>query len=129
MTTADIRDYFIESFPWNGSCSIGKIDKNKDTAVCFYLNTPQTKQTAFGGKKNVGSDFTSVSILLRGGKNAKTAEELAQRIYDFFDEKTYYHKQKRVFVLSRYDSPVPLGTDESGIYEYSFEFDFYKQKG
>ena len=129
MTTAEIRDYFIAFFPWSESCSVGKIDKNKETAVCFYMNTPQANTTALGGERNVGSEFISVRILLRAGSNAKKAEKQAQQIYDFFDEKTFYIDEKRVFAISRYSSPVPLGTDDKGIYEYSFDFDFYKQKG
>ena len=129
MTTAEIRDYFTAQFPWSESCSIGKIDNNKETAVCFYLNTPQTNQTAFGGKQNVGSEKISVNVLLRAGRNAKNAEAQAMQIYAFFDERTFYMHDKRVFVISRYDTPVPLGTDAQGVYEYSFSFDFYKQKG
>lgn len=130
MTLSQLRDYFIMFFPWAESCSVGKIDKNKDNAVCFYVSKlPRAKVSAFGGKQNRGSDVKPVTVLLRYGRNAPAAEQMAEEIYDFFDETTFYIDDKRVFVISRYDGPIPYGTDDRGVYEYSFEFDFYIEKG
>ena len=47
---------------------------------------------------------------------------------DFFDEKTFTLNGKRVFVISRYSAPIPLGTDDRGVYEYSFDFYFYETR-
>lgn len=63
---------------------------------------------------------------MRYGTNADIAEVKAKEIYDFFDEKEFILNGKRVFVVSRYNSPIDLGTDEKGIYEYSFELNFYQ---
>lgn len=130
MMLSDIRDYFTKNFGWNESVSIGKIDQNKDIAVCFYdSKQPRAKETAIGGKKNKSYTVKPVAVLLRFGTNAKNAEQKAEEIYNFFDEKTIYINEKRVFIISRYDSAIALGTDEKGIYEYSFYFDFYETKG
>lgn len=129
MNISKIRDYFIEKFSWSDSCSVGKIDKDKEKAVCFYSSqNPAANNTAFGGKKNTGSEKKAITILLRYGKNAVAAEAKAEEIYKFFDEKTFYIDEKRVFVISRYDSAISLGTDEKGVYEYSFEFTFYIER-
>lgn len=129
MYLSQLRDYFKSNFPWNAPCSVGKIDNNQDIAVCFYNSrVPRPKRTAFGGKKNLGSAVKPVTILLRYGKNATEAEKKASEIYDFFDEETFCIDSKRVFVISPYDSPIDLGTDDKGIYEYSFEFDFYEER-
>ena len=129
MNISKIRDYFIEKFSWSDSCSVGKIDKDKEKAVCFYSSqNPAANNTAFGGKKNTGCEQKAITILLRYGKNAVAAEAEAEEIYKFFDEKTFYIDEKRVFVISRYDSAIFLGTDEKGVYEYSFEFTFYIER-
>ena len=130
MMLSDIRDYFTKNFGWTESVSIGKIDQNKEVAICFYnAKQPRDNETAIGGKKNKSYNVKPVSILLRFGTNARKAEEKAEEIYNFFDEKTIYINGKRVFIISRYDSAIDLGTDEKGIYEYSFYFDFYETKG
>lgn len=130
MTLSEIRDYFIKNFGWEGSISIGKIDQNKDIAFCFYdSKQPRAKETAIGGKEYKSYTVKPVTALLRFGTNPNVAEKKAEEIYNFFDEKTIYINEKRVFIISRYDSAIPLGTDEKGIYEYSFNFDFYEMKG
>lgn len=129
MTLCEIRDYFIENSAYDGVVSVGKIDINKDSAVCFYESkSPPEKITNPGGKANRSYTIKSVTILLRHGTNAVKAEQKAQEIYDFFDETTFTLNGKRVFVISRYSAPIPLGTDERGVYEYSFDFYFYETR-
>ena len=129
MTLKKVKDYFKTAFGWSDSISISKIDNNSEKAVCFYNSRiAPAKISSVGGKKNKTYELKSITILLRWGKNADTAEVKAKEIYDFFDERTFDIDGKRVFVISRYESPIDLGTDDKGIYEYSFEFDFYSQK-
>lgn len=129
MTLKKIKDYFKTAFGWSDSISISKIDNNSEKAVCFYNSRiAPAKINSVGGKKNKTYELKSVTILLRWGKNADAAETKAKEIYDFFDERAFDIDGKRVFIISRYESPIDLGTDDKGIYEYSFEFDFYSQK-
>ncbi len=126
MTLDAIRDYFKANYNWQHSLSVGKIDQNQERAICFYpsKNTP-AKQGVLGGKKNQSYSMKGVTVLLRYGKNAVTADKEAQRVFDFFDELKTIHNNQRVFVISRYQGAMPLGTDDKGVYEYSFEFEFY----
>lgn len=129
MTLKQIKDFFKSTFCWTDGISIGKIDKNLEKAVCFYNSRqPTAKVKAVGGKKNKSYDFKSITILLRWTTNADEAEKKAEEIYNFFDEKTFIHDKKRVFMISRFENPIDLGTDERGVYEYSFEFDLYSEK-
>lgn len=129
MTLKWIKDFFKSTFGWTDGISIGKIDMNLDKAVCFYNSRqPTAKINTVGGKKNKSYDFKSITILLRWTTNADEAERKAEEIYNFFDEKTFIHNKKRVFAISRYEHPIDLGTDERGVYEYSFEFDLYSEK-
>lgn len=127
MTLKQIKDYFKSAFPWTDGIYIGKIDNDMEKALCFYNSRRQIAKTGtIGGKKNKSYEMKPITILLRYGTNADIAEVKAKEIYDFFDEKEFILNGKRVFVVSRYNGPIELGTDEKGIYEYSFEFNFYQ---
>lgn len=129
MTLSDLRDYFKSDFPWKESISVGKIDKNKERAVCFYHSkVSRPKINTIGGKANRSYTVRPISILLRFGKNYEAAAEKAKEIYDFFDEKTFDLNNERVFVISPYNEPIDLGTDDQGVYENSLEFDLYITK-
>ncbi len=129
MTLSDLRDYFKSDFPWKESISIGKIDKNKERAVCFYHSkVSRPKINTIGGKGNRSYTVLPISALLRFGKNYEAAAEKAEEIYNFFDEKTFDLNNERVFVISPYNAPIDLGTDDQGVYENSLEFDLYITK-
>lgn len=129
MTLSDLRDYFKSDFPWKESISVGKIDKNKERAVCFYHSkVSRPKINTIGGKANRSYTVLPISILLRFGKNYEAAAEKAKEIYGFFDEKTFDLNNERVFVISPYNEPIDLGTDDQGVYENSLEFDLYITK-
>lgn len=129
MTLSDLRDYFKSDFPWKESISVGKIDNNKERAVCFYHSkVSRPKINTIGGKGNRSYTVLPISILLRFGKNYEAAAEKAKEIYDFFDEKTFDLNNERVFVISPYNEPIDLGTDDQGVYENSLEFDLYITK-
>lgn len=129
MTLSDLRDYFKSDFLWKESISVGKIDKNKERAVCFYHSkVSRPKINTIGGKANRSYTVLPISILLRFGKNYEAAAEKAKEIYDFFDEKTFDLNNERVFVISPYNEPIDLGTDDQGVYENSLEFDLYITK-
>lgn len=129
MTLSDLRDYFKSDFPWKESISVGKIDKNKERAVCFYHSkVSRPKINTIGGKANRSYTVLPISILLRFGKNYEAAAEKAKEIYDFFDEKTFDLNNERVFVISPYNEPIDLGTDDQCVYENSLEFDLYITK-
>lgn len=124
-----IRDHFKTEYGWADSISVGRIDKGSDRAVCFYNSKHATpKVTALGGKANKSFRLLPVTVLLRWTNSPNQAAEKAQELYDFFDEKTFVIDNKRVFVISRYDSPIDLGSDDKGICEYSLELDFYFNK-
>lgn len=128
MLTA-IKNYFKAGFNWKEAISIGKIDNNKDKAICFYTsNTARAAAHTFGGKALQSYQHKPVTILIRWGKAKQAAEDMAQAVFDFFDETQFALDGKHTFCLSVYDGPIDLSTDENGVYEYSIELDFYKSK-
>lgn len=128
MRLKQYKDYFKTSFNWNEAISIGKIDNNKEKAICFYNSKRVLAYDArIGGNKNRSTKIKPISILLRGTKNQDIAEQMAQEIYDFFNERSFYIDNKRIFVKMLNDDPINLGTDENNVYEYSIELDLYEE--
>lgn len=128
MTLKQYKDYFKENFKWTESISTGKIDKNREKAICFYDKRTQNYVGVIGGNKNKSTTIKPITILLRYTKNQNDAEIMAQKIYDFFNERPFFIEEKRVFIQMLYESPISLGTDDNNVYEYSIEFDSYEER-
>lgn len=122
----DFETNFNESLV-NISLSTGKIDNNAEKAICFY-NSKRTLayDARVGGKKNKSTNIKPITILLKFTKNQDSAETMAQKIYDFYCERSFFIEEKRIFVEMLYDDPIYLGTDENGVFEYSLELNLYE---
>ena len=129
MTLKEYKDYLKSEFKWIDSISIGKIDNNKEKAICFYNSKRNNSYIGvFGGAKNKSTNIKPITILLRYTKNQNDAEIMAQKIYDFFNERSFFINEKRVFVQMLYGEPINLGTDDNNVYEYSIELNFYEER-
>lgn len=129
MTLKQYKDYFKDNFKWTGSISIGKIDNNQEKAICFYNSNRNLGYVGtIGGLKNKSTNIKSITILLRYTKNQDSAEIMAQQIYDFFNERSFFIENKRIFTQMIYSEPISLGTDDKNVYEYSFELNFYEER-
>lgn len=127
MTLKQYKDYFKENFKWTESISIGKIDNDKEKAICFYNSKRSLNYIGIiGGKTNRSTNIKPITILLRYTKNQDEAEKMAQLIYEFFDERTFFIDNMRIFTMMNYSEPINLGTDDKNIYEYSIELNFYE---
>ena len=122
MTLKQYKDYFKTSFNWNEGISIGKIDNNKEKAICFY-NSKRTLSPIKAIDKNTYK-IKPITILLRYTKNQNTAEEMALSIYEFFDDRLI---EGQTIAQHIYAEPVSLGTDENGVYEYSLEINMLER--
>lgn len=129
MTLKQYKDYFKQEFKWADVISTGKIDNNKDKAICFYNSQrSQSYIGTLGGKKNRSTDIKPITILLRYTKNQNEAEIMAKKVYEFFEERTFFIENKRIFTMMTYSEPIALGTDDENVYEYSIELDFYEER-
>ena len=78
------------------SLSTGKIDNNAEKAICFYNSKRNLAYDArVGGKKNKSTNIKPITILLRYTKNQDSAETMAQKIYDFYCERSFFIEEKR----------------------------------
>lgn len=125
MTLKEYKDYFKTSFNWNEVISIGKIDNNKEKALCFY-NSKRTLSPIKAINNNTYK-IKPITILLRYTKNQNTAEEMANSIYEFFNDRYFMIEEKQVIAQHLYSEPVSLGTDDNGVYEYSLEINMLER--
>lgn len=126
LTLKQIKDYFKEEFKWKDSISIGKIDNNQEKAICFYNSKRQIAfDSKIGGINNKTTYIKPITILIRYTKNQDSAEIMAQKIYEFFEERTFFIDEKRIFTIMSTEEPISLGTDDNNIYEYSIEVNLY----
>ena len=129
MELYELKEYFKLEFNSDCFVSIGKIDNNKEKAICFYNSERiNSYSPVIGGKANKSTTIKPITILLRYTKNKKDAELMAKRLYEFFEERTFYINKKRIFTIMTFDEPNDLGTDENNVYEYSIELDFYVER-
>lgn len=129
ISLKQIKDYFKSEFNWSDSISIGKIDNNQEKAICFYNSRRQLAYSpVIGGKSNKSTYIKPITVLLRYTKNQDSAENKIESIYEFFEERTFFIGEKRIFVIMNTDGPINLGTDDKGIYEYSIEMDLYIER-
>ena len=129
MTLKQYKDYFKEDFKWTDSISIGKIDNNQEKAICFYNSNRNLAYIGtLGGLENKSTNIKPITILLRYTKNQDSAEIMAQKIYDFFNERSFFIENKRIFVQMIYSEPINLGTDDNNVYECSIELNFYEER-
>lgn len=128
ISLKQIKDYFKQEYKWREVISIGKIDNDKEKAICFYNSKRQLPYTPSIGKKTKSTYIKPITILLRYTKNQDSAENQAQSIYEFFEERTFFIDEKRIFVMMNTEEPINLGTDDKGIYEYSIEMDLYIER-
>lgn len=126
MILAKYKDDFKENFKWSEPISIGKIDNNKEIMVAFYNSKRNKLNSGFKDIKN--TYIKPVTILLRYGKNQRKAEEMAEKIQDFYDKRSFFIDEYQIYADVLYAEPIYLGTDENNIYEYSFEINFIENK-
>lgn len=126
ITLAQIRDYFKEEFEWADKISSGKIDDNQEKAICFYNSK---RNLSYQGTINNKSTYIKpITILLRYTKNQNSAEIKAQEVYEFFEERTFFIENKRIFTQMYNEEPNCLGTDDNNVYEYSIEINLYIER-
>lgn len=129
ITLKQIKDHFKDNFKWSDSISIGKIHKNQEQAICFYNSKRNLSYAPVIGGKDLKSTYMKpITILLRYTKNQDSAELKAQEIYEFFEERTFFIGNKRIFTRMYDEEPINLGTDENNVYEYSIEINLFIER-
>ena len=118
ITLKDVREFLktkIDCDNWYG----GKIDASKDKCIGIYNIQGGKPYIALGGLDNTSYSSKAISILVHWTNNSNTAELKAQEVYNaFFGQDGIIGGHRVIQFDMKTDEPVPIGTDDNGIFEY-----------
>ena len=126
MTLKDIRDNMATFLPLSREAFFFAKIGTATKCACLY-DRPQGAANGIkvGGMAYTGHTFRPLSMVIRGGTNAVEAEKWAREIHEAVRMRIVIINDTDGFLQTVYDAPIPLGTDEKGVYEYSIGMDFY----
>ena len=123
MTIVDVKDWLktkIACPTW----STGGLRSTDEKAVVVYNGQAFTNPTAIGGIQNSSYKGKGIRILVHWTKNVEESELKAQEVYKALHGQKAAINGKRIINFSMRDpEPVPLGVDDSGIYEYVIDLE------
>lgn len=127
---ADIRNW-LKQFNIADYYYSGKLDANKEKAVCVYQRKSTIEAVrAIGGKSSY--NIKPISVLIHWNKNSTETEKTAYKLYKKLETVSSFllddTNTKVYFIKLLQSEPVSVGTDDNGIYEYVIEFDIYYER-
>lgn len=128
----DIRDYVATlGIANDGNCYCGKMTDKKEKSIGVYpLKNSPNSSIPLGGTKNSSYGVKAVSLLVHWNRSPTESEETAEALQEALiscrDETINGQTIKFIFVA--YDEPIPVDTDENGIYEYVIECFVYYER-
>lgn len=132
MTLRNVRDYIATlGIAEDGHCYCGKMPDKKDKSIGAYpLKQGHPTRIPLGGMDNASYGEKAVLFLVHWNRSPSESEEAAARLQEALmrcrEEKTDSGMIK--FILLSHGEPIPVGTDEGGIYEYVLEAAIYHEK-
>lgn len=128
ITVYDLSLDFDSNFNFPETSTTGKISDNS-VAVCFYNSKRVIPQiNAIGSAENSSYGIKAITVLLRYTNDNYQAEQQALKIQNFFNRRKCKINQKNIRYELLYQEPIFLGTDDKGVYEYSFEINVYYER-
>lgn len=132
MTLKDVRDYVATlEIAEDEHCYCGKMPDKKEKSIGVYpLKRGQPPRIPLGGTRNASYGKKAVSILVHWNRSPGETEEAAKRL----QEALMCSRQEQAngklikFILLSNEEPIPVGTDDGGIYEYVLEAMIYYDK-
>ncbi len=134
MKLRDIRDYVATlNIAADENCYCGKMADKADKSIGIYpLKQKQPGGMPLGGMENGSYGIKAISFLIHWNRSPTEAEEAAAALQEAIiscrEQQINGHTIK--FIIVGYDEPIPVDTDENGIYEYVIEcLVYYEKKG
>ena len=109
----------------------GKMQGKKDNSIGVYnLNRSRAKRETIGGDVNSSYRVKPVSFLMHWDKSLENAEKAAAALYSAVQgiKNVTVNGKRILFTRMLTDEPVDVGTDDSGVYEFVVEADFYYER-
>lgn len=133
MLLREIRDYIAAlGLTDDEKCYCAKMpDKQLKSIGIYNLKKTRLPIKPQGGLQNGSYGVKSVSLLIHWNKNQTETEQAALKLQEalIHCRNTAAGESEIAFIQVYYDEPVPVDTDEKGIYEYVIECDIYYKKG
>lgn len=129
MTLKDIREWLKPQVEELVACYSGTIDATKEKVLGLYNRSSSADSIAIGGLNNTSSATKRISVLVHWNKNYDTTEIKAKSIYDLFNGQQAIIGGHECFFKMLNDSPVSVGKDDSGIFEFVIDLDIKYKRG
>lgn len=128
----DILDYVNTlgiSEKENNYCGV-MADKKQKAIGVYPLKSGHAPQGAIGGEQNGSYETKGISFLIHWSKSPSETETAAIQFHKALSEcrNTTVNGHEILFAQLSYDEPIPIGTDDNGIFEYVIECLFYFRK-
>lgn len=129
LTLKDVADYIAglgivdADHIW-----IGKLQDKVEKSIGVYpLKRPGLPRQPVGGTNH---DEKRISILVHWNKNVLETEEISGTLFYklMTSRNVTVNDQVILFNQMQVSDPVPVGTDDDGIYEYVIEMDVYYKR-
>lgn len=125
MLLKDVRDYLaVFGIAEDEHCYMGIMPDKKEKSIgVYHLRSGRQAVIPIGGQCNRSYGVKAVSVLVHWNRSPTESEQAAIRLYEELQET----KSREVnghfikFIQMSQDEPVPVGTDENGIFEYVME--------
>lgn len=132
MLLRDVRDYISAlDIAEDECCYCGKMADKKKKAIGVYpLKNGRSARKTIGGDKNRSFETKGISFLIHWNESPSETEIAAGKLQAALNEcrDAIINGHLILFIEISYDEPIPVGTDENGIYEYVIECLFYVKK-
>lgn len=132
MMLKDIRDYIATlGIAEDEHCYCGKMADKKDKSVGVYpLKQRRPSRIPLGGMENASYAVKAISLLVHWNKLPTESEKAAVDLQDALRScrEQQINEYMMKFIVVGYEEPIPVDTDENGIYEYVIECLIYYEK-
>lgn len=129
MRLRDIRDFIASlGITDDEHCYCGKMTDKKDKSIGIYpLKQSQPCKIPLGGMKNGSYGMKAVSLLIHWNRSPTESEDAANVLQEALMScrEVTVNGRKIKFIFVAYDEPIPVDTDENGIFEYVIECFIY----
>lgn len=128
----DIRDYVATlGITEDAHCYCGKMADKKEKSIGIYPSKQrQPARMPIGGKESASYGVKGISLLVHWDKSPTESEQAAIALQEALiscrEIQVNGHTIK--FIDLAYDEPIPVDTDDNGIYEYVIECLFYYER-
>lgn len=113
----------------NNYCGVMSDKKQKAIGV-YPLKSGRAPRGTLGGSDNSSYEIKGISFLIHWNKSPSETETAAIKLHKALSEcrNITINGHEIMFIQLSYGEPIPVGTDDNGIFEYVVECLFYFRK-